>query len=128
VDSAHTLDCDEVARLHKLREAADSPHVFVSERGGPISADMVARVVAETAGETGRPARQPCTYKKDPIRQRARPCRHRPRRAGGDLELPHIIDDHRPQDAGGGPRGQQHAVNGADVQCVRQRFLIGENS
>jgi site-specific recombinase XerD len=43
-DSTHTLDRDEVAGLRKLREAMDGPYVFVSERGGPISADMVAGI------------------------------------------------------------------------------------
>lgn len=50
-DSTHTLDRDEVAGLRKLKAASDgSPWVFVSERGGPLSPDMVARVV-ERAGE-----------------------------------------------------------------------------
>jgi integrase len=48
-DSTHTLDRDEVAGLRRLREITDSPYVFVSERGGPISADTVARVVSEAA-------------------------------------------------------------------------------
>jgi integrase len=52
-DSTHTLDRDEVAGLRKLRDATDSPYVFVSERGGPISPDMVARVVAEAAEAAG---------------------------------------------------------------------------
>jgi integrase len=45
-DSVHTLDPDEVAGLRKLREASSSPFVFVSERGGPISPDAIARIVA----------------------------------------------------------------------------------
>ena len=49
-DSTHTLDRDEVTGLRKLRETVDGPYVFTSERGGPLSADMVARVVQE-AGE-----------------------------------------------------------------------------
>ncbi len=52
-DSTHTLDRDEVAGLRKLRDATDSPYLFVSERGGPMSADMVARVVAEAAEQAG---------------------------------------------------------------------------
>jgi integrase len=54
-DACHTLDRDEVAGLRKLREVADSPYVFVSERGGPMSADMVARVVAEAGEAAGIP-------------------------------------------------------------------------
>jgi integrase len=54
-DSNHSLDRDEVAGLRKLREVADSPYVFVSERGGPMSADMVARVVAEAGEAAGLP-------------------------------------------------------------------------
>jgi integrase len=51
-DSLHTLDRDEVAALRKMRDTSDSHFVFTSERGGPISPDMIARVVqraAETA-------------------------------------------------------------------------------
>jgi integrase len=54
-DSTHTLDRDEVAGLRKLREITDSPYVFVSERGGPMSADMVARVAAEAGEVAGLP-------------------------------------------------------------------------
>jgi site-specific recombinase XerD len=49
-DSVHTLDRDEVAGLRKLRDTSESPFVFVSERGGPISPDAIARIV-ERAGE-----------------------------------------------------------------------------
>jgi type 1 fimbriae regulatory protein FimB/type 1 fimbriae regulatory protein FimE len=52
-DSTHTLDRDEVAGLRKLRESTDGPYVFVSERGGPISADTVARIVNEAAEAAG---------------------------------------------------------------------------
>ncbi len=54
-DSTHTLDREEVAGLRKLREVTDSPYVFTSERGGSISADMVARVVSEAAEAAGIP-------------------------------------------------------------------------
>jgi integrase len=54
-DSNHSLDRDEVAGLRKLREITDSPYVFISERGGPMSADMVARVVAEAGEAAGIP-------------------------------------------------------------------------
>jgi type 1 fimbriae regulatory protein FimB/type 1 fimbriae regulatory protein FimE len=50
-DSTHTLDRDEVTGLRKLKAASDgAAYVFTSERGGPLSADMVARVV-QRAGE-----------------------------------------------------------------------------
>jgi integrase len=45
-DSVHTLDRDEVSGLRKLREGSTSPHVFVNERGGPISPDAIARIAA----------------------------------------------------------------------------------
>jgi site-specific recombinase XerD len=45
-DSVHMLDRDEVSGLRKLREGSTSPHVFVNERGGPISPDAIARIVA----------------------------------------------------------------------------------
>ena len=49
--SLHHLDPDEVKALRKLKAASDgAAHVFVSEQGKPLSADMVARVV-QRAGE-----------------------------------------------------------------------------
>jgi type 1 fimbriae regulatory protein FimB len=48
-DSVHTLDRDEVAALRKLQTAATGPFVFVSERGGVLSADMVAHIVGRAA-------------------------------------------------------------------------------
>jgi type 1 fimbriae regulatory protein FimB/type 1 fimbriae regulatory protein FimE len=48
-DSVQALDRDEVAGLRKLQQTSDSPFVFVSERGGVLSADMVARIVQRAA-------------------------------------------------------------------------------
>jgi site-specific recombinase XerD len=48
-DSVHTLDRDEVAALRRLKASSTSPLVFVSERGGPLSADMIARIVERAA-------------------------------------------------------------------------------
>ena len=48
-DSTHTLDRDEVSALRKLKAASTSPFVFVSERGGPLSPDMIARIVERAA-------------------------------------------------------------------------------
>lgn len=52
-DSVHTLDRDEISALRKLRADSTSPFVFVSERGGPLSPDMIARIV-ERAGEAAK--------------------------------------------------------------------------
>jgi site-specific recombinase XerD len=52
-DSVHTLDRDEVSALRKLKAGSTSPFVFVSERGGSLSPDMIARIV-ERAAETAR--------------------------------------------------------------------------
>jgi site-specific recombinase XerD len=52
-DSVHTLDRDEVSALRKLKSGSTSPFVFVSERGGPLSPDMIARIV-ERAGEVAK--------------------------------------------------------------------------
>jgi site-specific recombinase XerD len=52
-DSVHTLDRDEVSALRKLKVGSTSPFVFVSERGGPLSPDMIARIV-ERAAETAK--------------------------------------------------------------------------
>jgi hypothetical protein len=48
-DSMHTLDRDEVSALRKLKADSTSPFVFVSERGGPPSPDMIARIVEKAA-------------------------------------------------------------------------------
>lgn len=57
IDSTHTLDRDEVAGLRRLRDQNTdrSPHLFLSERGGPLSPDMVARIVtrASTTAKIG---------------------------------------------------------------------------
>src|SRR5215469_1490592 len=53
VDSVHTLDRDEVSALRKLRALSTSPFVFISERGGPLSPDMIAGIV-ERAAETAK--------------------------------------------------------------------------
>jgi integrase len=52
-DSVHTLDRDEVSALRRLKAGRTSPFVFLSERGGPLSPDMIARIV-ERAAETAK--------------------------------------------------------------------------
>jgi type 1 fimbriae regulatory protein FimB/type 1 fimbriae regulatory protein FimE len=49
IDSLHTLDRDEVSALRKLKATSTSPFVFVSERGGALSPDMIARIVERAA-------------------------------------------------------------------------------
>ena len=39
----------KIAALRKLKAESTSPFVFVSEQGGPLSPDMIARIV-ERAG------------------------------------------------------------------------------
>ena len=41
IDSVHTLDRDEVSALRKQKSGSASPFAFVSERGGPLSPDMI---------------------------------------------------------------------------------------
>jgi Phage integrase family len=53
VDSVHTPDRDEISALRKLKARSTSPYVFVSERGGPLSPDMIARIV-ERAGKAAK--------------------------------------------------------------------------
>ena len=53
VDSVHTLDRDEVSALRRLKADSTSPFVFVSERGGPLSPDMIASIV-DRAGEAAK--------------------------------------------------------------------------
>src|ERR1700679_547631 len=50
-DSLHTLDRDEVRDLRTLRKDSDSPYVFVTERGGPLSTDTLAYIVREAGLE-----------------------------------------------------------------------------
>ena len=54
-DSRHTLDRDEVSALRKLRtnQEPGTLHLFLSERGRPLSADMVNRII-ERAGQQSR--------------------------------------------------------------------------
>ncbi len=52
-DSLHTLDRDEVRDLRTLRKDSDSPYVFVTERGGPLSTDTLAYIVREAGQEAG---------------------------------------------------------------------------
>jgi site-specific recombinase XerD len=53
VDSMHTLDRDEVSALRRLQADSTSPYVFVSERGGSLSPDMIARIVERAADVAG---------------------------------------------------------------------------
>ena len=53
VDSVHTLDRDEVSALRRLRAESTSPFVFVSERGGPLSPQIVQVIVARAGAEAG---------------------------------------------------------------------------
>lgn len=54
VDSTHPLRGPELRALRKLRRAApDSPYLFVTERGGPITASSVRKIVAR-AGSAAR--------------------------------------------------------------------------
>jgi type 1 fimbriae regulatory protein FimB/type 1 fimbriae regulatory protein FimE len=53
VDSTHSLDREEVSALRKLQKESTSPFVFVSERGGPLSPDMIARII-QRAGEAAQ--------------------------------------------------------------------------
>jgi hypothetical protein len=43
IDSVHTLDRDEVSALRKLRAGSTSHFVFLSERGNPLSPDLIER-------------------------------------------------------------------------------------
>jgi integrase len=49
-DGTHTLEPDTVRLLKRLKAESDSPYVFVSERGGPMSVDAV-QLIVKRAGE-----------------------------------------------------------------------------
>lgn len=53
IDSTHTLEPDTVRLLKRLKVESDSPYVFVSERGGPMSVDAVQSIVKRAGLEAG---------------------------------------------------------------------------
>jgi integrase len=52
-DSTHTLEPDTAQQLRKARDVADGPYVFRSERGGPLSVDMVQAIVKRAGQVAG---------------------------------------------------------------------------
>jgi integrase len=52
-DSVHTLEPDTARLLKRLQADADGPYVFRSERGGPMSVDVVQVIVARAGREAG---------------------------------------------------------------------------
>lgn len=56
VPSTHPLRGPELRELRELRRAwPDSPYVFVSERGGPMTTSNVRRLIARLGKEAGLP-------------------------------------------------------------------------
>ena len=54
VDSTHPLRGPELRALRKLlAQFPDSPYLFITERGGPITASSVRRIVARAGQEAG---------------------------------------------------------------------------
>jgi integrase len=47
--STHSFDRDELRDLRKLHKARSGPFVFESERGGPVSHDVLVRIVKEAS-------------------------------------------------------------------------------
>jgi integrase len=54
-DSMHSLEPDTVRALKRLHAESDGHYVFRSERGGPLSADAVQRIVALAGKAAGLP-------------------------------------------------------------------------
>lgn len=54
-DSTHTMDRDELRDLRKLRRETNSPYVFSTERGGPLSVRTLQYIVAEAGKIAGLP-------------------------------------------------------------------------
>ena len=50
IDATHTLEPDTARLLKRLKAGSDSPYVFTSERGGPMSVDAV-QLVVKRAGQ-----------------------------------------------------------------------------
>jgi len=53
IDSTHSLDRDELRDLRKLRQQVTGLYVFETERGGPLSVDVLQYIVRE-AGKLAR--------------------------------------------------------------------------
>jgi type 1 fimbriae regulatory protein FimB/type 1 fimbriae regulatory protein FimE len=54
-DSTHTMDGDERRDLRKLQRGTNSPYVFSTERGGPLSVRTLQYIVAEAGAFAGLP-------------------------------------------------------------------------
>jgi integrase len=52
-DSVHTLEPDTVRMLKRHQEQSDGNYVFRSERGGPLSSQIVQVIVARAGTESG---------------------------------------------------------------------------
>ena len=52
-DSVHPLRGPEIRALRRLRRDNDSPYVFCSERGGPLTASSVRKLVARAGEKAG---------------------------------------------------------------------------
>jgi integrase len=46
-NSTHTMDRDELRDLRRLQRATNSPYVFITERGGPLSVGTLEYIVRE---------------------------------------------------------------------------------
>jgi integrase len=53
--STHTMDNDELRALRKLRKGTNGHHVFTTERGGPITVDVLQYIVMEAGKVAGFP-------------------------------------------------------------------------
>jgi integrase len=54
-DSTHSMDRDELRDLRKIRRETNSPYVFTTERGGPLSVRALQYIVAEAGKAAGLP-------------------------------------------------------------------------
>lgn len=52
-DAVHTLEPDTARLLKRMKGDADGPYVFRSERGGPMSVDVVQVICARAGREAG---------------------------------------------------------------------------
>jgi len=53
IPSVHPLRGPEIRALRRLRRDPDSPYVFVSERGGPLTDSVVRKIVARAGEKAG---------------------------------------------------------------------------
>ena len=100
----HPLQGDEMRALRELKRSADSPFVFVSERGAPFTRAGFAKMIARLGVEAGVQVRRASAH--------AAPC----------MRLRACQQGAWDQSAAGLSRPQEHSAHGAIYGTVANAF------